>query len=94
MKEGMEDVAKNILGEERARKVDLKAVAALMDSPEGKTLLKQLSGSGGDALKKAAACAVEGDTGAATRMMASLLTSKEGQALVKQVTAVGKKTGN
>ena len=85
------DVASNILGEEKAGKLDMKAISGLMDSAEGKALLKQLSGPGGDALKKAAASAVEGDKGAAQRLFTSLMGSKEGQALAKQVMEIGKK---
>lgn len=72
-------------------KVDLNAISSIMDSPEGKALLKQLSGSGGDALKKAAAAAADGDKGAVGRLMGSLLSSKEGQALAKQVMDISKK---
>jgi hypothetical protein len=91
MKSGFEQTAKSILGEENAKKVDLKALSTLMDSPEGKALLRQLSGPGGDALKKAAANAAEGDRGAAQRMLSSLMSSKDGQALAKQVMEISKK---
>lgn len=91
MQSGFEDVAKGILGEEKTKKLDLKALSTLMDSSEGKALLKQLSGPGGDALKKAAASAADGDKGAAQRLFSSLMGSKEGQALAKQVMEIGKK---
>lgn len=91
MRSDFEDAAKSILGDEKSKKVDLKALSSLMDSPEGKSLLQQLSGPGGDALKKAAASAVDGDKGAAQRLFSSLMGSKEGQALAKQVMEIGKK---
>lgn len=91
MRGDFEQTAKGILGEEQAKKLDMKALGTLMDSPEGKAILRQLSGPGGDALKKAAASAADGDKGAAQRLFASLMGSKEGQALAKQVMEIGKK---
>jgi len=91
VRNNFDQTAKSILGEENAKKLDMKALGALMDSPEGKSLLKQLSGPGGDALKKAAASAADGDKGAVQRLLSSLMSSKEGQALAKQVMDIGKK---
>ena len=91
MRSDYEQTAKSILGDDNAKKVDMKALASLMDSPEGKALLKQLSGPGGDALKKAAATAADGDKGSVQRLFASLMSSKEGQALAKQVMEISKK---
>ncbi|MCL2030278.1 MAG: hypothetical protein FWG93_01905 [Oscillospiraceae bacterium] len=91
MKNSFEQTAREILGEETARKLDMKALGALMDSPEGKALLRQLSGPGGDALKKAAANAADGDKGAAQRLFSSLMSSREGQTLARQVMEINKK---
>ena len=72
-------------------KVNMGTISAIMDSREGKALLKQISGGGGDALKKAAAEAAEGDSDAAGRLIKSLLSTKEGQALAGQVMKMSKK---
>ena len=66
-------------------KIGMEAIARIMDSDQGKALLKQLSGEGGDALKNAAAAAATGDKGAAGRLVASLLSTKEGQTLAAQI---------
>lgn len=72
-------------------KISMESIAAIMDSPEGKALLTQLSGGGGDALKQAAAAAASGDKGAINRLLGSLLSTKEGQSLAKQVMNISKK---
>ncbi len=84
--------AQALLGQSKNGKVNMQTVSAIMDSQQGKDLLKHLSGGGGDALKQAAAAAAEGDTGSAGRLLASLLSTKEGQALAKQVMEITKKT--
>ena len=86
----IEDVAKGILGED-SKGLDMKTVSALMESQEGKALLRQLSGEGGDALKRAAAAAADGDRGSVQRLLISLMSSREGQALARQVKEMGKK---
>ncbi len=90
MPRDLESLAKSIAGE-KSSQLDLRAITAMVDSPEGKNLMKTLSGSGGDALKKAASAAADGDSGAAGRLLSSLMSSKEGQALAQQVMALGKK---
>lgn len=91
MARDMETQAKNLTGAAKAKGVDLGKLAALMDSVEGKALLRQISGPGGDALKKAASDAAEGDGGAVGRLLSSLMSTKEGQALAKQVMEIAKK---
>lgn len=57
----------------------------ILDGPEGKKLLSNLAGGGGDALKKAALDAKNGDQNAAKRMISSLLQTKEGSNLISQI---------
>lgn len=87
----MESKAKNLMGSAKEKGIDMAKISQIMDSSEGKALLKQLSGSGGDALKHAAAQAADGDNGSIARLMGSLMSSKEGQALAKQVMELTKK---
>ena len=86
----MHQTARDLIDKNKG-KIDMKAISSIMESPEGKALLKQLAGGGGDALKKAAAAAAEGEKGAVNRLMGSLLSTREGQALTKQVMDITKK---
>ncbi len=63
---------------------------ALLDTPEGKKVLQNLSGEGGDALKKAAGEAAKGDADAAKKLIMNLLSTKEGAALAKQIMELSK----
>lgn len=56
----------------------------LLNTPQGKQLLQQLSGSGGDALKQAAGAAAQGDSDALKKLVSTLLSTKEGAGLIKQ----------
>ena len=81
----MESSARDMLGSAKSKGFDLAKIAGIMDSAEGRALLRQLSGPGGDALKQAAASASEGDSGTVGRLMASLMSTNEGRELAKQV---------
>ncbi len=63
---------------------DFEKYKEMLNTPQGKQLLAQLSGGGGDALKQAAGAAAQGDSDALRKMMTTLLSSKEGATLVKQ----------
>ena len=86
------DLAKALLSGPSAGKAlkNLDKVAALLGKPEGQALLKQLASGGGDALKKAAADAADGQTDAAKTLLNSLMTDPEGAALLKQILALAK----
>ena len=88
MSQRIKEQTKTLLNHPKAKGLDMEKISEIMDSAEGKALLKQLSGRGGDALKQAASQAADGDTGAAGRMLTSLMSSREGQALAKQVMAL------
>ena len=85
MNRNMESSAKDMLGAAKSKGFDISKLSGIMDSAEGRALLRQLSGPGGDALKEAAARASEGDSGAVGRLMASLMSTNEGRALAKQI---------
>lgn len=90
MKGRYESMVENLMNK-GGGKFDMGTVSQILDSAEGKNLMRQLSGDGGDALKQAAAAAADGDSGAAGRMLTTLLSSKEGQALAKQVAEITNK---
>ena len=85
----MPQAARELINKNKG-KIDLDSISSIMESPEGKALLKQIA-SGGDSLKKAAAAAAEGDKGAVNRFLGSLLSTREGQLLAKQVMEISKK---
>ncbi|MCL2082330.1 MAG: hypothetical protein FWH04_03715 [Oscillospiraceae bacterium] len=91
MSREIKEKTQNLWNHPNAQGLDMTRVAQIMDSPEGKTLLRQLSGPGGDALKRAASQAADGDTGAAGRMLTSLMSTKEGQSLAAQAMALRNK---
>lgn len=69
---------------------DLDKYKKLLDTPEGKALMSQLGGGGGDALKKAAQDASQGNTDSAMKLISSLLSSPEGAKLVNTVASMAK----
>ena len=63
-------------------------IQQLADKPESRNLMRLLSGKGGDALKRAAAAAAEGDKDVAMRLISVLLSTPEGTQLVKAITEI------
>jgi len=69
---------------------NLDKVSAMLNNPEGQALLKQLSEGGGDALKKAAADAADGNKDAGKALLSSLMSDPEGAALIQKIMAMAK----
>ena len=83
----MELLARALLASKDGGKIvsNLEKFQKILDTPEGKRLLANLAGNGGDALKKAAIDANNGDKHAANMLLSSLLKSKDGAALLSQL---------
>lgn len=84
-------MAKTMMGN-KTKDMDWNAISQLANSQEGKQLLNALAGRGGDALKKAAQNAAQGDKDAASSLIAGLLSTKEGADLAKKVMTLMNKT--
>lgn len=83
----MELLARALLASRDGGKIvdNLEKFQKILDTAEGKSLLANLAGNGGDALKKAAVDAKNGDKNAAKTLLTSLLKSKDGAALLSQI---------
>jgi len=83
----MELLARALLASKDGGKIisNLEKFQRILDTPEGKRLLANLAGNGGDALKKAAIEAKNGDENAAKTLLSSLLKTKDGAALLSQI---------
>lgn len=83
----MELLARALLASTDGGKIleNLDKFQKILDTAEGKKLLANLASGGGDALKKAAEKAKNGDKQAAKMLLTSLLQTKEGAALVSQI---------
>lgn len=67
-------------------KQDPAALRAVMQSPDGQTLLQLLSGSdGGKSLQQAARQAAAGDTGPMVQLLQAVMSSRQGAALVQRL---------
>ncbi len=82
-KNGMEGLLRTLLASPQGAKVagNMDKLRGLVDSPDGRALLAQLGGSGGNALKNAAAAAASGDKDAAARLISTLMSTPEGARL-------------
>ena len=83
----MELLARALLASTDGGKIleNLDKFQKILDTAEGKKLLANLASGGGDALKKAAEQAKNGDKNAAKMLLTSLLQTKEGATLVSQI---------
>ncbi|MBE6915483.1 MAG: hypothetical protein E7471_02485 [Ruminococcaceae bacterium] len=83
----MELLARALLASTDGGKIleNLDKFQKILDTAEGKKLLANLASGGGDALKKAAEQAKNGDKNAAKMLLTSLLQTKEGAALISQI---------
>ncbi len=83
----MELLARALLASTDGGKIlqNLDKFQKILDTAEGKKLLANLASGGGDALKKAAEQARDGDKHAAKMLLTSLLQTKEGATLVSQI---------
>ena len=85
MPKSAEEKAKELLNSDMARDLDLAKLSAVMNSPAGRALARQMRGPGGDKLRKATSEAAEGDTAAISQMISELMSTKEGKDLAGQV---------
>lgn len=94
MNSNIENAAKNLLSTPKGAKIlgMLNRVNGAMAGESGKELLILLSGSGGDAIKEAAAQALRTDKDRGRAFMSSIMNSKDGSALLAKIIEVsGKK---
>ncbi len=82
-KTDMESTIRALLSTPQGAKVagNMDKLKGFVASAEGKALLQQLGGSGGDALKVAAQAAASGDKDAAARLVSTLMSTPEGARL-------------
>jgi len=87
MSNELEILAKALLATPNGAKVlgNIDKLSKMLNGAEGKKLVEQLSGGGGDALKKAAESAATGDGDRAKNLLSSLLSTPEGAKLAKQI---------
>ena len=85
MSKNAEEKVKELLESDMVKNMDMAKLSAVMNSPAGKALQRQLGAPSGKALRKAAAEAAEGDTAAVSQMLSELMSTKEGEALAEQV---------
>jgi len=91
MSRDVNELTKNLMGAAKAKGFDTAQISGIMESPEGRSLMAQLNGPGGEAIKAAASKAAEGDTDALSSLLGSLMSTKEGQSVAKQVMGMKKK---
>jgi len=65
----------------------LDKLSGFVSSQSGREALELLSKGGGDALKSAAAAAIEGDKDAAARLMSTLTSTPDGAKLLQSIIA-------
>lgn len=82
-KTDMEGVLRTLLSTPQGAKVagSMDKLKGFVDSPDGRALMQQLGGSGGDALKVAAQAAASGDRDGAAKLVQTLMSTPEGARL-------------
>ena len=82
-KNGMEGLVRALLSTPQGAKVagNMDKLKGFVESPDGRALMQQLGGAGGDALKTAAQAAANGDRDAAARLVSTLMSSPDGAKL-------------
>ncbi len=83
-------MAREWLNAAKAKGYDTSQVNGLLDTPEAKTLLNQLNGPGGGAMKDAASRAAEGDTEALSSLLRTLTSTPEGKAVIQKAMSMRK----
>ncbi|MDR0325263.1 MAG: hypothetical protein LBI19_04105 [Oscillospiraceae bacterium] len=91
MKKDVGSITQAMVDMAKAKGYDTAQISGIMNSPEGRSLMSQLNGPGGGAMKDAAAKAAGGDTAALSSLLGSLMSTKEGQTVAKQVMGMKKK---
>jgi hypothetical protein len=84
MDKDVKNLTRDLLGAAKAKGFDTAQIDGIMYSAEGKAIMDQLSGPGGEAMKAAAAKAAEGDTAALSSLLGSLMATPEGRSLASQ----------
>ncbi len=90
MAKDVNDMTKDLLGVAKSKGYDINQISGIMDSPEGQTLISQLNGPNGGAMRDAASKAAEGDTAALSSLLRTLMSSEEGRSVAKQVMSMKK----
>jgi hypothetical protein len=85
MDKNTKHLTKELLGEAKAKGFDMAQIDSIMSSDEGRALMAQLGGPGGEAMKAAAAKAAEGDSAALSSLLGSLMATPEGRSLAGSV---------
>jgi len=85
MSKSAEEQARKLLQSDMAGDLELSKLSEIANSPAGMALRRQMSGAGGDKLRKAATQAADGDTAAVSQMLTELMSTNEGKALAEQV---------
>lgn len=79
----MEGLVRALLSTPQGAKVvgNMDKLKGFVESAEGRALMQQLGGAGGDALKSAAQAAASGSKDGAARLISTLMSSPEGAQL-------------
>ncbi|GEM_PF-4572194 len=85
-----ENLAKLLLGSPQGMKLlfNLDKISTMVNSDEGRRLLKSVGGEGGNAIKIAAEQAAVGDTDAAKRLVTTLMSTEDGRRLIEGIAAM------
>ena len=81
MDKNTKNLTRGLFDEAKSKGFDMSQVDSIMSSDEGKALMAQLGGPGGDAMKAAAAKAAEGDSAALSNLLTSLMSTPEGRSI-------------
>ena len=84
MDKNTKNLTKELLGEVKSKGFDMTQIDSIMYSQEGQALMSQLGGSGGEAMKEAAAKAASGDTAALSSLLGTLMSTPEGRSVAAQ----------
>lgn len=86
-KNDMEGLVRSLLSSPQGAKVvgNMDKLRGFVESAEGRALMQQLGGAGGDALKSAAAAAASGDRDGAAKLVSTLMSSPEGARLAMSI---------
>lgn len=86
-KKDMEALVRSLLSSPQGAKVagSMDKLKGFVESAEGRALMQQLGGSGGDALKSAAAAAASGDKDGMAKLVGTLMSSPEGARLAMSI---------
>ena len=86
----LEALARALINTPQGAKViqNMDKLADIVNTSEGREIIRMLGSDGGDALKKAAAVASGGDSDAAKSLISSLLSTPQGAALISKIVGI------